>query len=116
MSRVIRLQLILSLIGAAIVAALVSSRAYSSGPDVVPDVGGAYVEGITGQPKFLNPLLASPTDYAAQSIDALLFSGLVKEDPSGSPKPDLAESWNISPDGKQYTFYLRPAARWHDGQ
>ncbi len=116
MSRVIRLQLILSLVGAAIVAALVSSRAYSSGPDVVPDVGGAYVEGITGQPKFLNPLLSSTTDYAAQSIDTLLFSGLVKEDASGTPKPDLAESWNISPDGKQYTFYLRPGARWQDGQ
>lgn len=115
MSRVIRLQLILSFIGAVIVVALVSTRAYSSGPDVVPDVGGAYVEGITGQPRFLNPLLAATTDYAAQSIDALLFSGLVKEDPSGTPKPDLAESWTISPDGKQYTFYLRPSARWHDG-
>ena len=59
MSRVIRLQLLLSFIGAAIVAALVGTRAYGSGPDTLPDVGGAYVEGITGQPKFLNPLLAA---------------------------------------------------------
>ncbi|HLG73323.1 MAG TPA: ABC transporter substrate-binding protein [Chloroflexota bacterium] len=116
MSRVIRLQLLLSFLGAAIVAALVGTRAYGSGPQVVPDVGGAYVEGITGQPKFLNPLLAPATDYAAQSMDSLLFSGLVKEDPSGTPKPDLAQSWNISPDGKQYTFYLRTNARWQDGQ
>lgn len=116
MSRVIRLQLILSLIGAVLVAALVATRAYSSGPEDQPDVGGAYVEGVTGQPKFLNPLLASPTDYVAQTMDTLIFSGLVKEDPSGTLKPDLAESWNISSDGKQYTFYMRPNARWQDGQ
>jgi peptide/nickel transport system substrate-binding protein len=116
MSRVIRLQLLLSLVGAAIVAALVSSRAYSSSSAAAPDVGGAYVEGLTGQPKFLNPLLAATTDYPAQSLDALIFSGLVKDDPSGQVKPDLAESWTISPDGKQYTFYLRPNARWQDGQ
>ena len=116
MSRVIRLQLLLSLIGAAIVAALVSSRAYSSSSSVAPDVGGAYVEGVTGQPKFLNPLLAATTDYPSQTLDALIFSGLVKDDPSGQPKPDLAESWDISPDGKQYTFHLRANARWQDGQ
>jgi len=115
-SRVIRLQLLLSLVGAVIVAALVSSRAYSSSAQAVPDVGGAYVEGVTGQPKFLNPLLAATTDYPAQSLDALIFSGLVKDDPSGQPKPDLAESWDISADGKQYTFYLRPNALWQDGQ
>ncbi len=116
MSRVIRFQLILSLIGALIVAATIGSLAYRSSFKPVPDVGGAYVEGVTGQPKYLNPLLALPTDYPAQSIDALIFSGLVKEDPAGEPKPDLAESWTVSPDGKQYTFYLRPSARWHDGQ
>lgn len=116
MSRVIRLQLILSVIGAAIVAGLISTLAYHSSLKTVPDVGGAYVEGVTGQPKFLNPLLASATDYPAQSMDALIFSGLVKEDPAGQPKPDLAESWQVSPDGKDYTFFLRPNARWQDGQ
>ncbi|MFI5269832.1 MAG: ABC transporter substrate-binding protein, partial [Chloroflexota bacterium] len=61
-------------------------------------------------------LLADTTDYPSQSLDALIFSGLVRDDPSGQPKPDLAESWNVSADGKQYTFYLRPNARWQDGQ
>jgi peptide/nickel transport system substrate-binding protein len=115
-SHAIRLQLVLSLVGAAIVAGLVSTLAYKSGFKTVPDVGGAYVEGITGQPKFLNPLLTSPTDYPAQSMNALIFSGLVKDDPTGQPKPDLAESWHVSPDGKEYTFFLRPNARWQDGQ
>jgi peptide/nickel transport system substrate-binding protein len=28
--------------------------------------------------------------------------------------PDLADSWNISPDGKTYTFKLNPQAKWHN--
>ncbi|MBV9120208.1 MAG: peptide ABC transporter substrate-binding protein [Chloroflexi bacterium] len=116
MTRVIRLQLILSVTGAVLVAALIGSRALGQTAATAPDVGGAYVEGVTGQPMFLNPLLAATTDYPAQSIDALLYSGLVKEDASGQAQPDLAESWNISADGKQYTFYLRTNARWQDGQ
>jgi peptide/nickel transport system substrate-binding protein len=29
--------------------------------------------------------------------------------------PELAERWDISPDGKVYTFYLRKNASFHDG-
>jgi oligopeptide transport system substrate-binding protein len=30
--------------------------------------------------------------------------------------PDLAESWDVSPDGTVYTFHLRPGARFHNGR
>ncbi|WP_210490877.1 ABC transporter substrate-binding protein [Microvirga antarctica] len=29
---------------------------------------------------------------------------------------DLAKTWDISPDGKVYTFHLRPNVKWHDGK
>ncbi len=48
--------------------------------------------------------------------DKLVFSGLVAFDPQLNLIPDLAESWEVSPDGTIYTFYLRQNARFHDGR
>jgi peptide/nickel transport system substrate-binding protein len=116
MAGIFRVQLLLSLVGAAIVGGLIALLAYTSGVKTVPDVGGVYVEGIVGQPRFLNPLLTSFTDFPAETLDSLIFSGLTHPDSTGQAKPDLAESWTISPDGKQYTFYaggLRAIPRLH---
>jgi ABC-type transport system substrate-binding protein len=41
---------------------------------------------------------------------------LTRIEPDGEVRPDLASEWRLSPDGKQYTFRLRPEARWHDGR
>src|SRR5262249_53057933 len=110
-----RVQLLLSVIGAAIVGGLIGLLAFTSAVNVVPDVGGVYVEGIVGQPRFLNPLLVPDIDFPAQTLDSLIFSGLTHPGADGLPGPDLAESWTVTPDGKQYTFYLRPNILWHDG-
>ncbi|MFC2032269.1 ABC transporter substrate-binding protein, partial [Chloroflexota bacterium] len=51
-----------------------------------------------------------------------IFNNLVSFDPKMSElRPeniigDLAEHWEISPDGKTYTFYLVKNAKWHDGK
>jgi oligopeptide transport system substrate-binding protein len=49
-----------------------------------------------------------------------LFEGLTRLDPKTLlPVPGLAEKWDISPDGKTYTFHLRDGLRWwgiRDGQ
>jgi len=45
-----------------------------------------------------------------------VYSGLVKFKPGTTEIiPDLAERWEISPDGKTYTFYLRQGVKWHHG-
>jgi peptide/nickel transport system substrate-binding protein len=48
----------------------------------------------------------------------LIYSGLVRSDPSGSTKiePALAQRWTISKDGRTYTFYLRPGVKFSNGQ
>src|SRR6516164_3897664 len=43
------------------------------------------------------------------------FSGLTQNDPKSlRPIPDIAKSWDISKDGKVYTFHLRDS-KWSDG-
>jgi peptide/nickel transport system substrate-binding protein len=41
--------------------------------------------------------------------------GLTKIDSDGAVKPDIAEKWKISPDGKSYAFFLRKNIRFSDG-
>jgi oligopeptide transport system substrate-binding protein len=48
--------------------------------------------------------------------DKRVFSGLVSFDPSLNLTPDLAERWEVSPDGTVYTFHLRQNAKFHDGR
>src|SRR5690606_32664563 len=44
-----------------------------------------------------------------------LFEGLIAEAPNGDLIPGVAESWEVSEDGKIYTFKLRENARWSNG-
>lgn len=70
----------------------------------VPKSGGVYRELNIGQVEYLNPILAK-TD-TERSISRLIYSGLVKVDQGGNIVPDLAQSWEVSPDGLTYTFHL----------
>jgi len=79
----------------------------------VPVSGGELIEGIIGSPRFINPLLA--ISDADKDITALVYSGLLKATPEGKLVPDLAERFEISEDGKTYTFFLRKDATFHNG-
>jgi peptide/nickel transport system substrate-binding protein len=50
----------------------------------------------------------------------MMFSKLLergwKDDGTWSPMPDLADSWDVSPDGTQWTIHLHPGVKWQDGQ
>lgn len=46
-----------------------------------------------------------------------MFVRLVQSNPqTGEIVPDLAKSWDISEDGREYTFHLREDAKWSDGK
>jgi peptide/nickel transport system substrate-binding protein len=80
----------------------------------VPRNGGEYIEGLVGAPQFINPLYSLSNDVD-MDISRLVFSGLMRVTPEGNIEPDLAESYEVSEDGKTYTFHIRGDARWHDG-
>ncbi|MCS7206392.1 MAG: ABC transporter substrate-binding protein [Dehalococcoidia bacterium] len=56
--------------------------------------------------------------YLSQHPTRPLYSQIVMNDPQDAYKviPDLAERWEMRPDGMQWTFYLRRNAVWHDGK
>jgi len=45
-----------------------------------------------------------------------IFGGLVRLDDNLEPAPDIAEKWEVSNDGRTYTFYLRRDVSFHDGR
>lgn len=67
----------------------------------------------------LEPPNLDPTAGAAAAIDevvyANVFEGLTRFAPDGSVIPALAESWEVSEDGKTYTFTLHGGVTFHDG-
>jgi len=60
----------------------------------------------------LNPHLYSPNQMFAQ---AMVYEPLVRYGEGGRIMPWLAESWEISKDGKEYVFRLRQGVRFSDG-
>ncbi|TSC66402.1 MAG: Uncharacterized protein G01um101477_104 [Candidatus Doudnabacteria bacterium Gr01-1014_77] len=93
---------------------LLSIGFYSTNTVVVPANGGSYSEGMVGEPRFINPLLAqTQTD---KDLTRLVFAGLYKYDNQGNIVPDLAaENFKLSDDQKQYTVSLKPNLKWQDG-
>ncbi len=61
-----------------------------------------------------------PTSNTAAAIDRVVFSniyeGLIKVDRNGQFIPGLATKWEVSPDGKIYTFNLRQGVKFHNGE
>lgn len=80
----------------------------------VPARGGEYVEAVVGAPSLPNPLFASGSDVDGD-LARLMYAGLVAETPDGTLVPDLAESFEVSDDGKEYVFRMKDDLKWQDG-
>jgi ABC-type oligopeptide transport system substrate-binding subunit len=66
-----------------------------------------------GDPGSLDPALAE--DLHALNVLLDLYEGLLTVAADGSIVPGVAESWTVSPDGREYRFRLRADARWTNG-
>ena len=83
------------------------------GPDTGPAYGDMFIDASIGDASTLLPPLAN--DAASFGIISLVYNGLVKYDGNLNLVGDLAESWQVSPDGLTITFKLRRGVKWHDG-
>jgi len=70
--------------------------------------------GIVGQPFILNPILTQANE-ADTELEALIYNSLFTYDNQGELQPSLAQSYDISDDGKTYTVILNKNVLWQDG-
>ena len=67
------------------------------------------------EPESLDPAVLTGESDGRVALE--LFAGLTRYNPiDATPVPDLAESWDLSADGKVYTFHLRTNAVWSTGE
>lgn len=104
----------------ALAAALLSSLAIPQAWAQDPQRGGALVVGAETELGTRDPAVSE--SGAAARVNWLVYEGLVqydlKTDTQGAPPkiiPVLAESWEVSEDGLNYTFHLRKGVKFHDG-
>jgi ABC-type oligopeptide transport system substrate-binding subunit len=83
------------------------SAAHAGPPDLLRRGNGP-------EPDSLDPQLAR-TDGAANVLRDV-YEGLATLDAHAEPRPGVASSWEVSADGRTYTFHLRPEARWSNGE
>jgi len=87
---------------------------YLDNTKVDPAYGGSYAEGIVGQPRFINPIYGETNDID-RALISLVYSGLMTYDQDGKIINDLVKSYQISDNGKVYTFQLKDELFWQDG-
>ena len=72
-----------------------------------------YISG--SEPESLDPGI--PTGQPEARVLMALYDGLVEYDPKTmEPIPSIAKTWEISPDGTEYLFHLRPDAKFSNGK
>jgi peptide/nickel transport system substrate-binding protein len=79
-----------------------------------PKKGGILVVGATDEAADLDPHWQNA--LARQQRTQNIYSYLVQADKDLRIQPDLAEKWELSPDGKTYTFSLRKGVKFHNGR
>jgi peptide/nickel transport system substrate-binding protein len=77
--------------------------------------GNAIFLAVQDDAKTLDPHIAA--DAASMRLIENLYSTLLRYAPTyGEVEPDLAERYDVSPDGRVHTFHLRQNARFHSGR
>ncbi|MBN1580904.1 MAG: peptide ABC transporter substrate-binding protein [Anaerolineae bacterium] len=128
MSKYVRWQVLLTLLGIILIASLLfyvsveektveptPTLTLSSATTVVKTRGGTYIEGVAGYPQLINPLFSLLNDID-RDLCALIFEGLTAVNERNEIVPLLAERWQVSDNGLEYVFHLRDDVRWQDGE
>ncbi len=108
-------KLLLSLVLVAMLTVPLAPVAAQGDDFVCPTQGGTMVVSYGTDPRTLSGLYANDGNslfVVTFMAEPLVLGG---ENWGDSIEPALAESWEISDDGLEYTFFLRQDVTWHDG-
>jgi peptide/nickel transport system substrate-binding protein len=56
------------------------------------------------------------TAYMSRNHGYMIYDTLFGTDENGKVKPQMVESWTVTPDNRLWTFKLRKGLEWHDGK
>ncbi|MBI3805892.1 MAG: peptide ABC transporter substrate-binding protein [Nitrospirae bacterium] len=87
---------------------------FERGPAKRADPKSTFRMNLTSEPPTLDWSLA--TDNVSIRVIENLMEGLAEYDPQLRPRPAIAQSWEVSPDGLRYLFHLREDVFWTDGK
>ncbi|MDQ6954913.1 MAG: peptide-binding protein [Mariprofundaceae bacterium] len=78
-----------------------------------PALGDRFITASIGDASTLIPMIAG--DSSSHEIASWLYQSLLKFDKNLNITGQLAQSWDVSDDGRSMTFHLRPDITWSDG-
>ncbi len=92
-----------------------AATARQNPPGGTPTRGGTIIIGTLGEANTINPLLPNQTEDIWRS--KMLYGEFIELDPvSLEPRPNIAQEWTVSEDGREFTFKLRPNVTFSDGK
>ncbi|MFC8682460.1 ABC transporter substrate-binding protein [Microbacterium ureisolvens] len=101
-------------VGAIVLTACASQRDDGGDDNASDDVDSTFIFGASAEISGLDPAMAN--DGETFRVSRQIFEGLVGVEPgTADPAPGLAESWEQSDDGLEYTFQLKEGVTFHDG-
>ena len=110
-----RIRRILLLASVLLLSSLTAGCQFVGSLNVPTIAAGGNVLNLEGvDPQTLDPAISGDAD--SQQYISQIFSGLVALDDNLQPVPDIARDWQISPDGKTYTFHLRHDVKFQNGK
>lgn len=120
--RVMRLVFFLALLGSLLIACVAAPAASTDSAPASettasdgPQMGGVVTGFVSSDPKSFDPAAIAGWDQGV--IAPNLLEGLFRLSPDGREiEPAIAESFEVSDDGKTWTFNLRAGAKFHNGR
>ena len=114
MKRIVAIIILVLVVGSLAIGGCPHLPGITTETPTTPAVEGGVLNLYSIDPITLDP--AGSNEATSHQYIAQIFGGLVRFDDNLEPVPDIASDWELSPDGRTYTFSLREDVKFHNGR